>query len=537
MTDSDPVHDHSARPYGWVGAYSERRAALSPDAVGLRDATHDAAFTYAELDRRANAAARLLSAHGVADGERVAVVSRNRPELVDVFFGACKTGGVIAPLSHRLAPPEMAALLDDVDPELLVVEAPFADDVAEALAREDCGVEAPALALGTGGIAGRTEPDPDPVDSDLEAGDYAGALPDDDSPVESADLALSDPAMFLHTGGSTGVPKETVLTHGSVHWNSVNTVTAWGLTPEDVTPMTFPMLHTGGWNVITVPLFHVGGEVIVAREFDPGQVLGLVDETDSTLLVAVPAVLRMMADHDDWADADLSTLRFVKSGGGPCRERVMRAWWDRDVELSQGYGLTECGPNNFAMPEGWDRAKADSVWIPVPHCDTRIVDDDGEEVERGTIGELELAGPHAADRYWNNPEETERTFGGRWVSTGDLARIDGDGYHYVEGRKKNMYVSGGENVYPAEVEDAIADHPGVEEVVVIGVPDEQWGQVGKAVVQGDNTIELDALREFLDDRLARFKHPRHLDFVDEMPMSGPSKIDREAIKAEFGGGE
>ncbi|PSQ16951.1 long-chain fatty acid--CoA ligase [Halobacteriales archaeon QS_8_69_26] len=534
MTDQDPVHDHSARPYGWVGAYSERRAALSPDAVGLRDASSGASFTYAELDRRANRTARLLSAHGVADGERVAVVSRNRPELVDLFFGACKTGGVLAPLSHRLAPPEMGALLDDVDPELLVVEAPFADDVAAALAHGNCGVDAPALALGTGGIAGRAEPDPDPVDSDLAAGDYAGALPEDDSPVETADLALSDPALFLHTGGSTGVPKETVLTHGSVLWNSFNTITAWGLRPDDVTPMTFPMFHTGGWNVITVPLFHVGGEVIVAREFDPAEVLGLVDETEASLLIAVPAVLRMMADHDDWEEADLSTLRFVKSGGGPCRERVMREWWERDVDLSQGYGLTECGPNNFAMPEGWDRATADSVGVPAPHVDTRVVGDDGGELDRGEIGELELAGPHAADRYWRNPEESEATFGDGWVSTGDLARVDEDGYHYVEGRKKNMYVSGGENVYPAEVEDAIADHPGVEEVVVVPVPDEQWGQVGRAVVQGDRTIDLESLREFLDGRLARFKHPRSVAFVDEMPTSGPSKIDREAIKAEFG---
>jgi fatty-acyl-CoA synthase len=534
-TDRDVVHRHSERPYGWVGAYSERRRALSPDRVGLCDATAGVDLTYERLDRRANRTARLLAEAGVGAGERVAVVSRNRPELVDLLFACGKTGAVLAPLSHRLAPPETAALLEDVDPELLVVEAPFVEDVLAAVEGESADVTAPVLALGTGGIAGERGPDPDPVAAgDVGVRDYAGALHADDSPVETADVSMADPFLFLHTGGSTGVPKETVVTHGSVLWNSFNTITAWGLRPEDVTPMTFPMFHTGGWNVITVPLFHVGGEVVIAREFDPGDVLAQVDERDATVLVAVPAVLRMMVDHDRWEGADLSTLRFAKSGGGPCRERVMAAWWDRGVDLSQGYGLTECGPNNFAMPDGWDHDKADSVGVPTTHVDTRVVDDDGEAVPRGEIGELELAGPHAADRYWRAPEESAETFGGGWVSTGDLARVDDAGYHYVEGRKKNMYVSGGENVYPAEVEDAVASHPTVEEVVVIPVPDERWGQVGKAVVQGDESLDVAQLREFLDGRLARFKHPRHLTFVDEMPTSGPSKIDREAVKARFG---
>jgi fatty-acyl-CoA synthase len=339
-----------------------------------------------------------------------------------------------------------------------------------------------------------------------------------------------------------------VLTHGSVAWNATNTVTAWGLRPGDTTPMVFPMFHTGGWNVLTMPLFHVGGHVVIARDFDPGEVLHLVEAHEASVLVAVPAVLRMMTDHEDWADTDLSTLRFAKSGGGPCRQSVMETYWDRGVDLSQGYGLTECGPNNFAMPDDWDRGKADSVGVPAMHVDARIVDDDGERVEQGEVGELELRGPHAAAGYWHSPEETADAFGvpavddpttvdvdDYWVSTGDLCRVDEDGYFYIEGRKKNMYVSGGENVYPPEVEDAIADHEKVEEVVVIGVPDDTWGTVGKAVVQGDESLTLDELESFLDGRLARFKHPHHLAFVEDMPMSGPSKIDRQAVESQFGG--
>ena len=527
--------DHPRRPYDWVGAWSERRARLSPDAVGLVDSTTGESFTYSDLDDRANRAARLLREHGVGGpassarsddpsggtGDRVAVVSRNRPALVDLFFATAKTGGVLAPLSHRLAPAELVEMLNDVDPELFVVEEPFDDLAHDVLDHDDRAFDAAVRSFATDG------------EHDWPA--YADVRPADDSSVETADVSMDDPHLFMHTGGSTGTPKETVLTHGSILWNSFNTITAWGLRPEDVTPMTFPMFHTGGWNVLTVPLFHLGATVVVSREADPGRILRTIDEEDATVFVAVPAVLRMMANHDDWAATDLSTLRFAKSGGGPARESVMEAWWSRDVDLSQGYGLTECGPNNFTMPDGWPRSKADSVGVPAMHVDARVVDEDGEPVPTGNIGELELASPHAADRYWQASDESEAAFGGGWVSTGDLARRDEDGYVYVEGRKKNMFVSGGENVYPPEVEDAAADHPKVDEVVVVGVPDERWGTVGKAVVQGDESLTLDELSAFLDGRLARFKRPRHLAFVDELPTSGPSKIDRQTVKAEFGG--
>lgn len=531
------MHSHSQRPYEWVGAWSEKRARLSPEKVGLVDATTGMRYTYEELDRRANRTARLLRDEGVTagddngdgneDGELVAVLSRNRPELVDLFFATAKTGGILAPLSHRLAAGELVEMLNDVEPALFVVEEPFADLATSVLDHDDREFDCSVLSIET---LESTDTDHDTVGWPA----WTNALPADGTPVETADLSMDDPHLFLHTGGSTGVPKETVLTHGSILWNSFNTITGWGLRPEDVTPMVFPMFHTGGWNVLTVPMFHLGATVVLAREFEPSEVLHLVEDERASVLVAVPAVLRMMCDHDDWADTELSSLRFAKSGGGPCRESVMEAWWMRGVNLSQGYGLTECGPNNFTMPTEWPTGKADSVGVPSMHVDARIVSDDGEELGDGEIGELELSSPHAADRYWNAPEETEETFGEGWVSTGDLARRDEDGYYYIEGRKKNMYVSGGENVYPAAVEDRIADHRKVEEVVVVPVPDDQWGQVGKAVVQGDESLTLEELIEFLEGRLARFKRPRHLAFIDEMPMSGPSKIDRAAVKAEFG---
>ena len=568
--------DWNARPYEWVGDWSARRASLSPDREAIVDATTGERYTYADLDRRGNRTARLLAEFDVesADGEeadadsdpgeRVAVVSRNRIEVFDLFFATGKTGGVLAPLSHRLAPRELGELLDLVDPRLLVVEEPFAERVAEALESADVDPAVLGLPDDTGGAAG----DGSGADFDrLDATDYSDELPADETPVETAAVSLDDPHLLLHTGGSTGTPKETIITHGSIAWNSFNTIASWGLRPDDVTPMVFPTFHTGGWNVISIPLFHMGGTIVIDREVEPGRVLEQIESESATLLVAVPAVLRMMANHDEWAETDLSSLRFVKSGGGPCRESVIRAWRERDgptadddgVDLSQGYGLTECGPNNFAMPEGWAddseervRERVASVGKPAMHVDARVVDDLGEPLPDGEIGELELAGQHAAAGYWRNPEETEAAFGAaadttggaddvteRWVSTGDLARVDEDGFFHIEGRKKNMFVSGGENVYPPAVEDVIAEHPDVGDVIVIGIPDETWGTVGKAVVEpasgaGDEPFSMEELAEFLDGRLARFEIPKAVSFVDELPTSGPSKIDRQAVREQFG---
>ncbi len=534
------VHEHSPRPYQWVGSLSEKRATLTPDRTALVDADTGTAYTYAELDARANRTARLLRERGVGAGDRVAVVSRNRPELVDCYFATAKRGAALAPLSHRLAPRELALMLDDIDPALLLVEAPFSETVADALAHEEFTAGEPSL-VGLPAADHEFERSPT-VQTEWTL--YDNAVPADDSPVDTADVALSDPHLFLHTGGSTGLPKQVVQTHGSIAWNAFNTIISWGLRPDDVTPMLFPFFHTGGWNVLTIPLFHLGGTVIISRDVKPGEVLSLVECREATVLVSVPAVLRFMVEHDDWEATDLSSLRLVKSGGGPCRDAIIEAWNERGLSLSQGYGLTECGPNNFAMPEGFPREKTGSIGQPGLYVDARVVDDAGTEVPQGEVGELELASPHAADRYWNNEEATAETFGAgpdgarvggeTWVSTGDLARVDDEGYYYIEGRKKNMFVSGGENVYPPEIEDVIADHPKVDEVIVVPVPDEQWGEVGKAVVEGDESLTLDELQEFLDGKLAGFKQPRHLAFIDAMPTSGPSKIDRQAIEEEYG---
>ncbi len=523
------VHDHSDRPYEWIGGLSERRARLTPDRIGLVDADTGEEYSYADLDRRANRTARLLGETAVESGDRVAVVSRNRPELVDLYFATAKVGAILAPLSFRLSPRELAEMLADIEPQLLVVEPRFAAEIQDALDDSDIASdELTILILPAEDGSEQNETDP------VQWTGYQQRLPDDSSPVERADIALSDPHLFLHTGGSTGLPKQVVLSHGGIIWNAFNTILSWGLRDNDVTPMVFPMFHTGGWNVLTIPFFHLGGTVIIAREFDAGQVLTLVEEHSATVLVSVPAILRFMADHDEWAETDLSSLRLVKSGGGPARESVVDAWRERGITPSQGYGLTECGPNNFAMPDSYPREKTETIGQPALYVDARIVDDDGNELPQGEVGELELASPHASNRYWRRPDESEKTFREGWVSTGDLARVDEDGYYSIEGRKKNMFVSGGENVYPPEVEDVLTNHPKVTEAIVVPIEDETWGQVGRAVIEGDDSLTLEELQAFVADRLARFKVPKALVFVDEMPTSGPGKIDRQQLTEAYG---
>ena len=385
----------------WVGDWSGRSGSLSPERVGLVDATTGTEYTYAELDDRAEKTAAALAAAGVDHGDHVLVVSRNRPALVDLFFATGKLGAVLAPVSHRLAPPELEEPAERVNPTAMIIE----ESVAELAPPLHAGADDSELF-----VVG--EQPSDSQQSSLEGTSLAVAREHATvTPIESS-VDLADPHLLLHTGGSTGTPKETVIPHRAVYWNSMTTVAAWGLRQADTTPMPFPMFHTGGWNVLTVPLFHVGGTVIIAREFDPGEVLRLITKRDATVLVAVPAVLRMMATQEKWETTDLSSLRFAKSGGGPCRRDVLETWWDRGVDLSQGYGLTECGPNNFAMPDDWPREKAAAVGVPGPHVSARIADDDGTPVPAGDVGELELSSPAAGDGYLASPTESNATFGG-----------------------------------------------------------------------------------------------------------------------------
>jgi fatty-acyl-CoA synthase len=339
------------------------------------------------------------------------------------------------------------------------------------------------------------------------------------------------PCMILYTSGTTGAPKGAVLTNRSIFWNSVNTALRLNLTEDDRTAIFAPLFHTGGWHVLTTPILHHGGTILLT-DFDPGRVLRLCDERGLTILFGVPTMLAMMHETAAFSEVSLDSVRYAIVGGEPMPLPLIRAWHAKGVPIRQGYGLTEFGPNVFSLSERDAERKAGSIGFPNFYIDARVVDDDGRELPADEIGELVLRGPAAMQGYWRNEAATAETLRDGWLHTGDLVRRDAEGYFYVVGRKKEMFISGAENVYPAEVEAFLQTHLAVKAVAVVGVPDDRWGEVGKAFVvpKEGADVTADEIVEFARTGLARYKVPKHVAFRDALPTSDSGKVLRRALR-------
>jgi fatty-acyl-CoA synthase len=354
--------------------------------------------------------------------------------------------------------------------------------------------------------------------------------------TDRPDLHPDDPWVICYTGGTTGLPKGAILTHDNMAWNSVNTVMSWGLDQDDVTILNSPLFHTGGLNVFTLPLIHVGGKSIVCERFDCQQVFDLIADAGVTIYFGVPTMFLAMQQHENWDGADFSRLKLIISGGAPCPMPIFEKFWARGVDFKTGYGLTEAGPNTFWLPAEDVRRKPGAVGVPLFHIDVKIVRPDGSECEADEPGELIIKGPHVTPGYWNNPKATADAIRDGWLHTGDLAKCDGEGYYTVVGRIKDMIVSGGENVYPAEIESVLHAHPAIAEAAVIGVPDDKWGEVGRAiiVIERDRELSADDVLAFVREQLAGYKVPKSVVFVDELPHTGPGKIDKRRLSERYG---
>ena len=507
----------------FFGDWLQRRETLSPNKVALIDAcNYNQPITYREWNQRANQLANFLrDGLGIGKGDRVSIYAMNRVEYLDALFACNKLGAILHVINWRLTVRELEPLINDVAPRVLLYSQEFAAPVDELRPR----LSSVQRFIGLDEVTS---------DHDLhwptERGNWPKAQP---PPVE---LDWADPWIICYTGGTTGLPKGAILHYRSITANSVNTIVSWGLRPDDVVPLNMPLFHTGGLNVLTLPLAHLGGTNIVCAGFDIDQFFDQVENLGVTFFFGVPAMLLMMIQHPRWESLHLSNMRLVMSGGGTCPAVVYEAFWEKGVEFKGGYGLTEAGPNTFWLPTELMKTKIGSVGRPLFHIDVKLVDEAGEEVGPNEVGHLLIRGPHVFGGYWNRPVATAETIVDGWLHTGDLARRDEDGDHYIVGRLKDMIKSGGENIYPAEVEDVMHSHPAVAEAALIPVPDPKWGEVGRAIIVLKPAASLTAadLIAWLRERMANYKAPRSVVFVDALPKTGANKVDKPKLIEEYG---
>ncbi len=504
----------------WIGDWIGRRASLTPQKEALLDAIDEKRYTYSELNNRGNQLANLLSKKiGIEKGDRVAFLLNNRLECLDAFTACGKLGAILVPLNVRLAPPEHQEYINNINPKVLIYEQAF-DAVIEQLRPHTPSITH-YLHIDASKLRGTQS-------YSNEISKQAITCPPHPA------VHFEDPFFILPTGGTTGLPKGAVLSHRHIFWNAINTIVTWGIGPNDVCPIIFPLFHTGGWNVLTIPLIHVGARMIFWSKFDAVDTLRRIEEEGCTIIIGVPTMFQLMINTPQFASTDFSSVRFWLSGGAPCPIPIMEEFWKRNnQEFAMGYGLTEVGPNNFYMPKNSSKVKSLSVGLPFFHNEVRIVDDNLADVAQGEIGELLLRGPHSFSGYWNNPKATKETIEpDGWVHTGDLARQDKDGFFYIVGRKKRLIISGGENVFPLEVETVLYEHPAVAEVSLVGMPDEKWGEVGCAfvVMKKGTKISEEELLKFMKKRLAKYKIPKKILFVLELPKTSTGKIDTRDLE-------
>jgi fatty-acyl-CoA synthase len=492
------------------------RARLTPDKTALVWVPESARFTYAELDARAVRCARVLrEVLGLAVDDRVALLAANRVEYLDLFFAAPKAGVILVPLGTRLTPHELAGILEDAAPAVFLYGGEHAETVKalRGLAAVPRWVALEDLAELAAGLEAEISWQP-------------------------ARRAPEDLHCLLYTSGTTGRPKGVMIPHRQVIWNGYNTVVGWQLRADDVSPIFTPLYHAGGLAAFLVPVFTIGGTVVLHRAFDAAEVWRTIEAERCTVVLGVPTIWKMLLEAPEWESVDLSHVRWLISGGAPLPQYIIEAYQRRGVVFKQGYGLTEVGVNCFAMTVEESVARAGSIGKPLMFTETRLADEQGDEVPLGEVGELWLRGPHVCRGYWKNPEATEAALDAEgWFHTGDLARRDSEGFHWIAGRKKDMIISGGVNIYPAEIEGELLLHPDVRDAAVVGIPHPTWGEVGIAFVVLRDAAGSDALAEdlagFLASRLAKYKLPREFRFVDALPRTAYGKVVKGELRQRY----
>jgi acyl-CoA synthetase (AMP-forming)/AMP-acid ligase II len=504
-----------------LGLFLQKRAQLSPRVEALVEVERDRRFSYAELDARVNQVGHALLAQGVRPGDRVALLLMNGVEYVEGYFALAKIGAVMVPLNWRLVPDELAFIVKDAGAVALVYDPEF-DAAAEALRAADTPLRS---FLRTGGA-------PVPEGSlDYDALREAAPTAPHPCPCGPGDLLF-----IMYTSGTTGMPKGAMHTHGTMGAASLTINLTSDMRYGDRYLQALPLFHVGALTPLTAA-FHRGATIVMMRSFDPARVFPLIEQERISTGLAVPAMLNFMLAAGKPEAHDLSSLRWLMSGAAPVPPALIERYAALGIEIHQVYGLTEsCGPACLISPEQ-ALAKVGSTGPAFFHTDVRVVDESGRDVEPGAIGEVIVRGEHIMVGYWNRPDATAATIRDGWLYTGDLATVDKDGCVYIQDRKKDMIISGGENVYPAEIEAVLVRHPDVVECAVIGMPSERWGESAAVVVvakPGSNLSAADLLA-FCQGKLARYKIPRVVEFVEQIPRNLTGKVLKRVLRERFPG--
>ena len=494
------------------------RARLTPDKVALVLSNSRQPFTYAQLNDRALRCALLFQLLDLKKGDRIGILAHNRVEFVDAFFAAGKTGIILVPLNTRLTAHELEYIVRDSGMRAIIYEGDFSATISKLRTQVDVehwiALDAVLAPSDRSYLAETATFDPDTLTP---------------TPCDPEDIYC-----LLYTSGTTGKPKGVMLPHRMIVWNAYNTVMSWQLRDTDISPIFTPMYHAGGLNVFLTPLFAVGGTIVLHRSFDATEVWRVLAEEKCTVVMGVPTIYKLLMDSPEFQSAHLPHLRWLISGGAPMPQYILEAFAQRGMTFKQGYGLTEAGVNCFAMTPEESIRKIGSIGKPMLFCEARLVGSNGDDVPANEVGELWLRGPHVSKGYWNQPEATASAIDSDgWLHTGDLARRDEDGFFFIAGRSKDMFISGGVNVYPAEIEAELLLHPKVRDAAVIGIPHETWGEVGVAFIVAHGQLTSEALTSYLADRLSKYKIPKHFEFVESLPRTAYGKVVKPELRERW----
>ncbi|KXA96289.1 hypothetical protein AKJ37_05620 [candidate division MSBL1 archaeon SCGC-AAA259I09] len=502
-----------------IGYWPSKWAHLSPDKTAIVEG--ERRLNFEDFNTRVNCLVNALKNDlKVKKGDRVSILTTNRTEFIESWFAASKLGAILTPLNFRLAEEELAYMFDDTRPRVLIYDNIFREKVEKTN----------PSSLGVNYIIEL---------NDEEHNEYEKLIKENPDEEPRTEVKITDPCVIPYTGGTTGLPKGAVLTHSNVTFHTLSMIKNTDMTAKDTTLTVLPLFHTGGLNLFTTPTIYQGGTLVLQRKFDPEETLEIIERENISIVFAVPAIFRELAYSSKFDEADLSSIRIFMNGGDYCPPELMEKYHEKNLNFIHSYGLTESSPgvlaNRYTDDKAQEKSKEGSVGKPLFYSAVKIVDDKGEEVETGESGELLTKGPHVIEKYWNKPEETQEAFSNGWLHTGDIARRDEEDYYYIEGRKKDMIVSGGENIYLSEVERVLSSHPQVKEAAVIGVPSEKWGEVGMAIIvlEGKEKTTKEEILSYCQGKLAKYKIPKSVKFAESLPVGPAGSVDKKKLREKY----